>query len=143
VTTAVLDTNVLASGFRGVLLSTSTPGELIRDWLAGSFELIISEHILSELERTFRTRYFSQALTPEQIADALAVIRRRARLVAITVEVQGVATHPEDDPVLATAVSAAADYLVTGDRQLLRLGDYQGVAIVSPRAMAQVLAALP
>ena len=44
----------------------------------------------------------------------------------------GVATHPEDDLVLATAVSAQADYLVTRDRQLLKLGSYQGVAIVSP-----------
>ena len=34
---------------------------------------------------------------------------------------------------LATAVSAAADYLVTGDKQLQRLGGYQGVAIVTPR----------
>jgi hypothetical protein len=42
------------------------------------------------------------------------------------------ATHPEDDLVLAAAVSAAADYLVTGDRQIRRLGSYQGVTIISP-----------
>jgi predicted nucleic acid-binding protein len=53
--------------------------------------------------------------------------------------VQGVASHPEDDLILATAVSAQADYLVTGDRQLLALGRYQGVEIVTPRAFATIL----
>jgi predicted nucleic acid-binding protein len=51
-----------------------------------------------------------------------------------------VATHPEDDLVLATAVSAHADYLVTGDRKLQRLGSYQGVRILSPREFLAVLA---
>jgi predicted nucleic acid-binding protein len=53
--------------------------------------------------------------------------------------VTGVASHPEDDPILATAVSASADYLVTGDRQLQRLGSYRGVSIVSPREFLDLL----
>ncbi len=57
----------------------------------------------------------------------------------ITVTVQGVASHPEDDLILATAVSARADYLVTGDRQLLALGTFQGVQIVSPRDFVAIL----
>jgi predicted nucleic acid-binding protein len=44
-----------------------------------------------------------------------------------------VATHPEDDLVLATAISAKAEYLVSGDTKLQRLGTYEGVKIVSPR----------
>ena len=59
-------------------------------------------------------------------------------MVVITVEVSGVATHPEDDLVLAAAVSAGADYLVTGDKQLLKLGRYQGATILSPRDFAEV-----
>ncbi len=51
----------------------------------------------------------------------------------MTISVQGVATHPEDDLILATAVSGGAQYLVTGDRQLLKLGNYQGVQIVTAR----------
>jgi predicted nucleic acid-binding protein len=61
--------------------------------------------------------------------------------VEITVEVRGVATHPEDDLILATAISARADYLVTGDRQLQALGSYQGVQIVSPRQFLTILQA--
>ena len=54
-------------------------------------------------------------------------------------EVRGVATHPEDDLVLATAVSGQVDYLVTGDRQILRLGMYEGVTIISPAAFLDIL----
>ncbi len=51
----------------------------------------------------------------------------------ITVVVDGVATHPEDDHVLATVVSARARYLVTGDKKRQRLRRYRGVTILSPR----------
>jgi predicted nucleic acid-binding protein len=47
--------------------------------------------------------------------------------------VAGIATHPEDDLIVATALSAKADYLVTGDRKLLELGTYAGITFVSPR----------
>jgi predicted nucleic acid-binding protein len=77
--------------------------------------------------------------------DEIDAVRLRAFLESdlaytpITVHVSGVATHPEDDLVLATAVSAEADYLVTGDRHLLSLGQYQGVRIVTPRDFAAIL----
>jgi hypothetical protein len=60
------------------------------------------------------------------------MISTRATISPVTAIVRGAATHPEDDLVLATAVSARADCLVTGDRQLQRLGSYQGVSILSP-----------
>lgn len=53
--------------------------------------------------------------------------------------VTSVATHPEDDLVLATAVSAQVDYLVTGDRQLQRLDTFQDVRILSPRQFLTIL----
>ncbi|MCC7021329.1 MAG: hypothetical protein IT338_00795 [Thermomicrobiales bacterium] len=43
------------------------------------------------------------------------------------------ATHPEDDLILATAVACRASYLVTGDRKLRAVGAFRGVAILSPR----------
>src|SRR5881398_2016154 len=109
---AVLDTNVLASGFAGVLRPTSTPGELIRLWQAGRFSLTVSEHIHTELANTFDDAYFRRRLTDEQRANALLALRQEALTTSITITVQGVATHPEDDLILATAVSAQVEYLV-------------------------------
>jgi predicted nucleic acid-binding protein len=62
-----------------------------------------------------------------------------ATIVEITVDVEGVATHLEDDLVLATAISGNVDYLVTLDRQLLTFGEYRGVRIVSTREFLALL----
>ncbi len=137
--TAVLDTNVLVSGFAGFLQSTSTPGQLLHRWRNGQFELIVSAHILTELATTFANPYFQQRLTLQQRAAALALVRSEARITPITVAVHGVATHPEDDLMLATAVSGPAEYLITGDKPLQNLGSYQGVTILSPRAFLDIL----
>jgi predicted nucleic acid-binding protein len=53
--------------------------------------------------------------------------------------VHNIATHPEDDVILATAVSAKADYLVTGDTKLQHIGMYRGVVILSPRRFLETL----
>jgi putative PIN family toxin of toxin-antitoxin system len=142
VITAVLDTNVLASGVAGSLLPESIPGGLVCAWRAGAFSLVVSEHILSELTRTLATPYFRTRLSLGQVARAQRLLRRRATIVSLTAQVTGVATHPEDDLVLATAVSGKAQYLVTGDRKLQELGSYEGVRIVSPRAFLDILQAV-
>src|SRR5437763_6992324 len=108
---AVLDTNVLASGFVAQSGST-TPALLIDAWRARQYLLVVSTHILTELARTLQKPYFAARLSPAQVAADLQLLRSDGLLTALTVQVQGVATHPEDDLVLATAVSAKADYLV-------------------------------
>jgi uncharacterized protein len=137
---AVLDTNVLASGFVGFLISRSAPGQLIRRWLSGAYELIISAEILTELQRTLAKPYFAARLTPTEIAQAQTVLQTQATPMPLTTRVQGMATHPEDDLILSTAVSAQADYLVTGDTRLQKLVTFRGVRIVGPSEFVQILA---
>ena len=138
-TAAVLDTNVLVSGVTGFLIDVSVPGQLLRAWQAGRFTLVVSDHILTELERTLQKPYFQRRLSTEHVAAARLLFHTSARLTPLTVQVQSVASHPEDDLVVATALSGQADYLVTGDRHLQDLGSYQGVTILSPRAFLQRL----
>jgi predicted nucleic acid-binding protein len=87
-----------------------------------------------------QTSAFARALSPERSHRYLDLLRREATVVALTVAIFGVATHPEDDVVLATARSGKAQYLVTSDHRLLRLGSYRGLIIVSA---LQFLAMLP
>ena len=129
---AVLDTNAIASGLAGFARPSSTPGSLLRAWRTGAFTLVTSEVILAELARTLAKPYFARYLTAEQATRAIDLLRLEATLTPITMQVSGVATHPEDDLILATAASGRADYLVTGDRQLRRLGSFQGTIILSP-----------
>lgn len=135
----VVDTNVLASGFAGFLNPSSIVAQLLRLWRLGGFELVTSEHILTELEHTLQTPYFRRRLTPEQISGAISLLRSESTITPITTQVQGIATHPEDDLILATAVSAKVDYLVTGDTKLQHLGTYQAVVILSPRRFLETL----
>jgi putative PIN family toxin of toxin-antitoxin system len=136
----LLDTNVLASGIFGLRSgSKSAPAQILRQWNRGLFDLLISEHILLELERTLSNRYFSARVSSGELRWHLRTLRVDAKLVGISVQVSGIATHPEDDLVIAAAVSGSADYLVTGDIQVLKLGTYRGVAIASPRAFLELL----
>lgn len=136
---AVLDTNVLAPALRGLSNPDNTLGELLRRWRDGRFQLIVSRPILAELRRTLATPYFASSLTEQRRERAISLLQRWATPTALTVQVSGEATHPEDDLILATAVSAMADYLATGDDKLLRLGSYRGVKIITPRAFLEIL----
>jgi uncharacterized protein len=124
-----LDANVLAPGFtsRG-----STSSRLIDLWRTGAFELILSEHVLKELARTLTDPYFATRLPHDDAAAILMLLSTTATVTGLTVEVSGVATHPEDDAVLATALSGQATILCTRDKQLLKLRSYQSVIILSP-----------
>jgi uncharacterized protein len=135
--TAVFDTNVLASGF---VSRAGIPGQLMLIWTYGLFELVLSEHIIDELGQTFEKPYFQKYLSSELIAADLLLLRREATITSITATVEGIATHPEDDLVLATALSGKCEFLVTGDKRLQALGSYQGVTILSPRAFLDLLA---
>ena len=136
---AVLDTNVLASAIVGEALRSSTPGQLFRYWRSQAYELILSHHILDELERTLTKRYFRDRLSPDHIARALHALRTYGYLTVLSETAAGEATHPEDDAVIATAVSGRADYLATGDRHLQALSQFRNITVVSPRAFLLVL----
>lgn len=137
---AVLDSNVLLSAAVGYRAPRSTPGALLRMWRAGAFDLITSGSILAEVERALGKPYFMRRVTPTQGKRLVSLFKRRGSVVEPAIQVVGVASHPEDDLVLATALSGHAQYLVTGDRALQALRTYESVTIVSPRAFLAILA---
>ena len=135
---AVLDTNVLASG---TVSAANAPGQIIDAWHARKFELVTSTHIIGELSRTFQKPYFKNHLTNKAVTNFIDLLQNEAFVTPITVQVQGVSTHPEDDWIVATALSAKADYLVTGDMPLLnKIGNsYKGVALTIPNDFLKIL----
>jgi uncharacterized protein len=93
--------------------------------------MLISSHILAELRRTLAAAYFLARVEPHFRDSLLQRLEDFATHVALRRAVVGVATQPKDDPVLATALNANADYLVTGDKALLDLGTFEGTRIVT------------
>ena len=135
-TRVVLDTNVLVSAVqaeRGALV-------VIReDWLSGRFEVYVSEPLLTEVERTLAKPYFATRIGPFRAQRFLTLLKRATVLQTITDRVTGVATHAEDDWILATAQSACSHFLVTGDRALQSLGTFGATRIIDPAGFAGLL----
>src|SRR5689334_2560860 len=102
----VVDTNVLASG---LVDKTGIPGQIIYAWIAGKFTILLSHHIQSELNRTLAKPYFQRNLPPDWAVLA-GQLSNRGIIVTVTTPVVGVASHPEDDLILATAVDGAAGF---------------------------------
>jgi putative PIN family toxin of toxin-antitoxin system len=128
----VIDTNLLVSG----TLFPGLPRQLLEAAQAGEFELCTSNILLAELHGVlgrakFGKRLAHVGLTPENIVRDL---RRLAVVVTPVNVLRVVPTDPDDDHVLAAALAGAADLIVSGDRRdLLPLGRYQGIAIVTAR----------
>jgi len=134
---AVLDVNILASAST---FPDRVPGTVLTLGLTGYFEMIISDPILERLEVVLTRPYFAGRL-PEadriRFLKALSAIPARVEPDA---KVRGIAPDLEDDLVLGTAVAASAEFLVTGDKGLLAIGDYRGVRIVTAGEFLDVLA---
>lgn len=136
--TAVLDTNILVAGFvrRN---PAAAPARLLDAWLAGAFTLVVSDYLLTEVADVLARPYFAQRLGATQVAAALATLRSLALVTPLTDVVTGIVADPKDDPILSTALSGKAQYLVSGDRALLQMETYQGVKILTARAFLDLL----
>jgi putative PIN family toxin of toxin-antitoxin system len=133
----VFDANVLVSGMPA---SAGTMFALIEHWRSGDIQLVTSQHIIDEVRRAWTKPYWQSRLSPSQIDRALALIREEAEVTPITIEVSGVASHMEDDLVLAAAASAQVEVLVSGDTLLRAIGQFHGIDILSPPEMLYRLA---
>ena len=128
----VIDTNLLVSG----ILFPGLPRQLLNAARAGEFELCTSEALLTELldvlgRAKFADRLAQTDLSPEHLVDD---VRRLAYVVAPSNVPRVVPTDPDDDHVLAAALAGAAHLIASGDRRdLLPLGNYEGIAIVTAR----------
>jgi putative PIN family toxin of toxin-antitoxin system len=120
----VLDTNVLFAAY----LARGTCAMLYEQAL-GAATLVSSDAILAEFEE----KLVQKAKLP--MRDA-AQVRREAASNALIVQPEAlpapVCRDADDDVILATASAGKADLIVTGDQDLLVLGSYLGISIVTP-----------
>lgn len=135
---AVLDTNVYASG---TILPRGTPFQVLEAWRQQEYVLVTSPAILAEIERVLRyprirDRY---GISEEQISRLEASLRADAVVVPGELAIDPTCFDPDDNKFLACALEVRADYLVTGDPDLLRLGQFAGTAIVTPAEFMMLL----
>ncbi len=108
----------------------------------GAFELGISPWIVGEVERALSrpgtmSRYMYE---PADVREFLDGLQQAAEIFVDPTEVRAVVRDPSDDQVVAAAVAAGADYLITSDQDMLVLKEHEGIKIVSPREFLGILA---
>lgn len=124
VRTVVLDANIYVSA----LAFGGKPKRALQLGITGRVEVAISDPIRTEVVRTLRDKFH---WSEERLTDATALIGASAKTVAPTITLHVVERDPDDDRVLECAVTARAALIVTGDFDLLSLGEYEGIPIVS------------
>ena len=134
----VLDVNVIISS---VIAPLGIPRQVFSAWRAGRYRLITSAGIIAEVgEKLSLPRIVRRYGVSPEVTLGTVELLQGATVVTVSVEDRlAVTSDPEDDLVLATGRLGKAAYLVTGDRGLLGLGAYEGMAIVSPREFLEIL----
>jgi uncharacterized protein len=131
----VLDTNVLAS-------AAATRGlcaDVLRAVLA-EHELVICKQITSELKRILTDKF---GVTPSLVKEFLWLIRQDTTIVKPRIVPDVTIDDKDDLGILAAAITAEADVLVTGDKELQDLKRIERTIILSPRAFWTLLTAEP
>jgi len=124
---AVFDTNVLVAAFVTEGVCAKVLGRARRKQL----DLVISPFVLKEFENVLLKKL---SASKEQIKTATKLISEAAQVVSPASMVSGVCRDPDDDQILSCAFSTEADYLVTGDMDLLELKEFRGIRILTPAA---------
>lgn len=136
---AVYDTNIVVSGT--VTPNLSPPTQILDAAIAGHVSLVSSE-ILVEEYRDVLSREFAQkrlASIGKTADELIADYRHLVEIVKPAVIPSVIVSDPDDDHVLACAVGGNADYIVSGDKHLLSLGQYQSIKICNAREFLSLI----
>ncbi len=124
---AVFDTNVLVAAF----ISEGICAKLLARARKKQFQLVTCPFVLREFERVLKKKFKA---TTDEVNEALDLIAEAVQIEAAPVKnAPGVCRDPDDDNVLACALAADADYIVTGDDDLLVLVNHGETRILAPR----------
>ncbi|TGK58194.1 putative toxin-antitoxin system toxin component, PIN family [Leptospira wolffii] len=123
----LLDTNVYIS----VILFGGKPKLILEDLISGKVIGYISDSIVQEIEEVFRRPKFK--LSEELISSILSeIIAITERIAIVPLKEQLSIRDRNDYHIIESALSAEADYLITGDQDLLVLGNIKSLRIISP-----------
>jgi len=123
----VVDTNVLLSG----IFFSGPPARILQAWQEKEIQLVLSEEILTEYQDA------ASELTSQypnvDVEPILSLIAIHSELIESISLTETVCDDPDDDKFIACALAAEAEFIVTGDKALLRTTGYRDVQIIKPR----------
>ena len=122
----VADTNIYISAF----LFGGLPRVFLDRGFAGAFALVTSGALLDELDEKLSGKF---AVPDSKALAFLSQLKSKAAVVNPSIVLEAVSDDPDDNRVLECAIAGKANCIVSGDRHLMRLGSYEGIAILKVR----------
>jgi putative PIN family toxin of toxin-antitoxin system len=119
------DTNILISA---LAYAQGKPLQFLQMATAGDINLTVSEDIVEEMADVLVRKFNA---TPREVAEARQIVAAAARTIRPSVQLDVVKDDPDDNRIVECAVSAGSDYIVTGDKDLLRLKRYDSIQILT------------
>jgi len=131
---AVFDTNVLIAAF---LTEGLCSGLLLRA-RKHAFNLVLCDDIIGEFQGILTKKF---KLSSSDLSEITTIVTEAAsEMLHKTDSLGRICRDPDDDMVIACAVDANADYIVTGDEDLLILKRYKDIVIINPRNFESLFA---
>lgn len=127
---AVVDTNLIVSG----TATTSTiPYSLLEAWRKGEYILVTSPPIIEEVKEVLKRPEKNFSITNRQIEEVVETLATKAFVTPGTLEVDVVKNDPDDNKFVACALEGSASHIISGDKHLLDIDEYQGIRIMKAR----------
>ena len=133
----VIDTNVFVSSVFGGL-----PRQVVQLWFDGRIMLCLSEPIVTEYQRVLREIDAVSEAEERALIEAFAS-REGALYTSDPPPIERVSSDPEDDKFLECALELEAGCIASGDSDLLELGSYMGIPILTPRELLEQIGEAP
>lgn len=123
----VIDTNVFVSG---IFWEGNFCSNIIEKWKKRKFDLITSMDILDEFVRTLKS--FKIRMADDMINEQRNLIIENSTIVESTTKIDIVKGDPDDDKFIEAAVAGKADIIISQDKHLLKIEEYNRIKIISP-----------
>jgi hypothetical protein len=129
----VLDTNVLVSGS---LIPKGKSAFILDSWRNGYIQIVTSLEILEEFEHVMKNKFNAPS---DEIETVKAFLIWKGIIVEPKQKIDMIKEDPDDNKVLEVAIEGNVDYIVSGDKDLTRIGVFQGIRIVTPDEMGEII----
>jgi uncharacterized protein len=131
----VLDTNILIAAF---VSPEGFASRILDLWIEGEFSLVTSTWQIEEFKRVSRYDRVKKRVEPHEVGTFVNALREHAIVIEDLPSID-ISPDPDDNPVIATAIAGAAQYLVSRDKDdVLELESVAGVRILTAREFVKL-----
>ncbi len=131
----VFDTNVLVSA----LIKQGKPRELWSNVLEGKIKLYASDELLDEFTEVVIRPEFKRYIRKSRMQRFRRILLQKAKFTKVRIHFPQATKNPDDNIVLEAAYNAKADYIISGDKEVLALKEFKGIRIVTVNNMLDAL----